>query len=67
MQQQPNFTVGNQQAIPGSEYDNLTPQQLQQLINQAHKLRTGREGRIHSTTPPPEKKHVDLTSIFGGL
>ena len=63
-----NFHVGDKTAaIPGSEYDNLPPAELIELIRAAHQLKTGHAGNLRFTPPPPPKRVVDLTSILGGL
>jgi hypothetical protein len=62
-----NFHVGDTQAIPGSQYDDLPEAELIEAIRAAHKLKTGRAGNLHYTPPPPSKRVVDLTSILGGL
>lgn len=64
---QPNFEVGNNQALPSTDFDNLSGEELQRLINSAHKLKTGRSGAIRSTPPPVEKRVVNLEHILGGL
>ena len=68
MPTQPNFTVKpDTAAIPGSEFDNLSPEALAQLIRQAHKLKTGREGRLAASAPPVETgKYIDYDAKFGG-
>jgi hypothetical protein len=64
---QPNFSVGDAAALPGSEYDNLPPDELAALIRASHQLKTGRTGNLRQTPPPPPKRVVDLSGILGGL
>lgn len=66
MSQPRSFTVGDVQAIPGSEYDNLTDVQLAQLISDSHKLKTGRALHLPSTPPPQPKRVVDIDRFLGG-
>jgi hypothetical protein len=63
---QPNFST-NLNAIPSTEYDKLSPEDLDKLINAAHQVRTGRTGRVSSAPPVAPKRVVDLESILGGL
>ena len=64
--QQPNFTT-NQNAIPSTDYDNMSSEDLAKLINAAHKIRTGHSGNVSSTHPTPQaKKYVDLDQYLGG-
>ena len=68
MSQPRSFHVGGTTAaLPGTEYDNLSEDQLVQLIRQAHKLKTGREGSIQPAYVPPSKPVVNLESVLGGL
>ncbi len=65
---QPNF-ANLEGAAPGSEYDNLSNEELQRLINQAYKAKTGKQGQIRSAPTPVEKRHVDIDAIirrYGG-
>ena len=64
---QPNFYTNLQGGVPGTDYDNLSPEELDKLINTAHKLKTGRSGSLTPAPLPPPKRHADLTSILGGL
>jgi hypothetical protein len=63
MPQQPNFTVKSN-AIQASEYDNLSNEDLQKLINAAHKAKTGREGHVRPVVAPPQKQHVDIDRLI---
>ena len=63
MPNQPNFTVKSN-AIPGTDYDNLSNEDLQKLINAAHKAKTGREGHVRPVVPPPQKQHVDIDRLI---
>ena len=68
---QPNLNnvKANTAAIPGSEYDSLSDADLQQLINAAHKAKTGRQGRVGPIVEPPAKHHVDIDALikqYGG-
>lgn len=49
---QPNFNIGNQQAVPGSEYDNLSNEELAKLINAAQRLK-GKPANMRPAQPPP--------------
>ena len=62
-QRQPNFTT-TQNAIPATDFDNMPADELQRLINEAHRLKTGRSGRVHTTPPPAPKRVVDLDQYF---
>ena len=64
---QPNFHTNIGNAVPGTDYDNLSPEELAKLINEAHKLKTGHSGRLAPSPPPPAKRHADLSSVLGGL
>jgi len=64
---QPNFTVGNQQAVKTTEFDNLDPDELVRLINEAKKLKTGKAGSMY--VPPPKPSvgtFIDYDAKFGG-
>lgn len=68
---QPNLNPIKQgtQALPGSEYDNLSDADLQALINASHKAKTGRQGRVGPIVEPPAKHHVDIDALikqYGG-
>jgi hypothetical protein len=63
---QPNFHT-NDAAVAGTDYDNLPPDELDKLINEAHRLKTGRAGRIAPAPPPPAKGYVDLDALMKGL
>jgi hypothetical protein len=64
--QQPNFNVGVNR-VPGTEYDNLSSEELAKLINAAHKAKTGRQGNVSpNLNIIPAKKFVDLDAIVGG-
>ena len=66
--QPPSFHVGGDTAaIAGSEYDNLSEEDLVKLIRQSHKLKTGREGSIQPSRPVMSKPVVNLENILGGL
>jgi len=62
-----NFHVGESQALPGSEYDNMPEEELVKLIRASHQLKTGRSGNIRQTPPPTPKRVIDLSKILGGL
>ena len=62
---QPTFYTNLPGGVPGTEYDNLSPEELDKLINAAHKLKTGRAGNLSPTPPLPPKRHVDLDAILG--
>lgn len=65
MQRQPNFSLGNDTAgLPSTDFDNMSEEELQRLINAAHQLKTGRQGKIHTTPPPAPKRIVDLDQYF---
>jgi hypothetical protein len=66
MTSQPTFYNNINGAVPGTDYDNMSPEELDQLINAAHKLKTGRSGQLTPAAPPPPKRHVDLDAILGG-
>lgn len=61
MPNQPGFTV-NTNRIPGTEFDNLSDEDLRKLINS-----TGRITVNSVAPPPPPKKVVNLEHIFGGI
>ena len=64
---QPNFQINSKTAaIPGTEYDNLSPEELATAINDSYRLKTGRQGRVQYNPPPEPKRVVDLDAIFGG-
>ena len=61
---QPNFNIAQDtNAIPASEFDNLSDEDLAKLIAESHKLKTGRSLSLPSTPPPQPKKVVDLTNL----
>ena len=60
---QPNFSV-NSNSIPATDYDRMSDAQIQQLINQAHQVKTGRMGRVSAAPPPPSKGYVDLDRLI---
>jgi len=62
---QPNF-ANIEGAAPGSNFDNLSEDELLKLINQAHQVKTGRSGRLYSVPPPPPKRVVNLDQYFRG-
>ena len=59
---QPNFQTEIQGGIPASEFDDLSPLELDKLLNAV----TGR-GQLRSSPPPPAKRVVSLDHILGGL
>jgi hypothetical protein len=68
---QPNLSNVKQgtAAIAGSQYDNMSDEDLQALINAAHKVKTGRQGRVGPIVEPPRKQHVDIDALikqYGG-
>ena len=65
MPTQPNFTVKpDTAAIAGTDFDNMPPEELAKLIRQAHKLKTGREGRLVPSAPPVEVgKYIDYDRL----
>ena len=56
---QPNF-VSLDGALPGSDFDNMSSEDLDRLINAAHQSKTGRSGRLAPSAPPPPTRVVDL-------
>jgi hypothetical protein len=65
---QPNFRT-NFNAIPATDYDRMSNAEIQNLINQAHQIKTGRMGRVSAAPPPPPKGYVDLDGLikrYGG-
>jgi hypothetical protein len=67
MASQPRNQLVEGNAIASTDYDNLSPAELQRLINEAHRIRTGRTGNVHSSAPPPQKQVVNLERFLGGL
>ena len=63
---QPNFST-NLNAIPATDFDNMSQEDLDKLINASHQVKTGRTGRVSSAPPVIPKRVVDLESILGGL
>ena len=62
---QPNFNIkADTAALPGTDFDSMSDEQLNALINQSHQLKTGRLGRVSTAPPPPQKRHVDLDYII---
>jgi hypothetical protein len=65
MNKQPNFNVAaDQAAIPGSGYDNLSDADLQKLINETHRIKTGHSGSIGPVTQPKPQRHVDIDALI---
>jgi hypothetical protein len=62
---QPNFHIAAGGNIPVTDYDNLSQADLDKLINDAHRLKTGRAGRLVAAPPPAPKGYVDLDAILG--
>jgi len=60
---QPNFSV-NSNSIPATDFDRMSDAQIQQLINQAHQVKTGRMGRVSAAPPPPQKGYVDIDNLI---
>lgn len=60
---QPNFST-KENAIKATDYDRMSDAEIQNLINQAHQVKTGRLGRVSSAPPPPSKGYVDLDRII---
>lgn len=60
---QPNFNTVNG-AVPATDFDNMSEADLLRLINDAHKAKTGRSGRLAPGAPPPAKRVVDLDAIL---
>lgn len=60
---QPNFQ-NIQGRAPGTEFDNLSEDELLKLINAAHKVKTGRSGSLYQTAPPQQSRVVDLDAIL---
>ena len=59
---QPNIPTNIQGGTPSTEYDNLSTEELDKLLNAV----TGR-GQLRPTAPPPAKRIVNLDHILGGL
>ncbi len=53
-------------AAPGTDFDNMSEADLTKLINDAHRLKTGRSGRLAPAPPPQAKKIVDLDALLQG-
>jgi hypothetical protein len=65
---QPNFSTKDN-AIPATDYDRMSDAEIQNLINQAHQVKTGRMGRVSAAPPPPQKGYVDIDGLikrYGG-
>lgn len=62
---QPNFNIAKDtRAIPSSVYDNLSDEDLDRLITDSHRLKTGRSLHLPPATVPTPKKIVDLDQYF---
>ena len=62
---QPNFNVAKDTAaIPGTDFDNMSDEELEQLIAASHKLKTGKPLNLPKTPPPTPKRVVDLDQYF---
>jgi hypothetical protein len=59
---QPNFQTAITGGIPSTEFDRLSPEELDKLLNSI----TGR-GQMRTATPPQAKRTVNLDHILGGL
>ena len=70
MPQQPNFNIGKDtNAIAGTDFDSMSSEDLRALINAAHKVKTGRQGRVAPEAQPMVKRHVDIDALikqYGG-
>jgi hypothetical protein len=51
-------------AAPGTDFDNMSEEELTRLINQAHRVKTGRDGRVAPAAPPKPTRIVDLDRIL---
>lgn len=65
MSKQPNFNVAaDQAAIPGSGYDNLSDEDLQRLINETHRVKTGHSGRVAPVARPQPGRYLDVDEMM---
>ena len=62
---QPSFQNING-AAPATDFDNMSEADLTKLINEAHRAKTGRAGRLAPAAPPQAKRIVDLDAILNG-
>jgi hypothetical protein len=51
-------------AAAGTDYDNMSEEELTKLINAAHKAKTGRDGRVAPAPAPKAVRVVDLDKIL---
>jgi hypothetical protein len=62
---QPNFQLGAQAAgVISTDYDNMSQEDLDKLINDTIRVKTGRPGRYNTAPLPPSKRYVDLDAII---
>ena len=59
---QPNFSV-NANALPSTDFDNLSDEQINQLLNQAAAYK-GKSGGFSSAPPPVAPRYTDLDAIL---
>jgi len=65
MNKQPNFNIAaDTAAIKVTDYDDMSDEQLRQLINGAHKLKTGRTGNVQAPVASPIKRHIDIDALI---
>jgi hypothetical protein len=60
---QPNFQTLSG-AAAASDYDNMSEEELTKLINAAHRVKTGRFGRMAPAVAPKAERIVDLDALL---
>lgn len=63
---QPNFQ-NLQGAAAGTDFDNMSDDELRKLINASHKAKTGRSGNIQQIAPPPPTGYRNLDAELAVL
>lgn len=63
---QPNFQ-NLQGAAEGTDFDNMSDEDLQRLINDSHKAKTGRSGNIRPVPSPPPSGYRNLDAELAKL
>jgi hypothetical protein len=66
MSNQPNF-ITKANAIPGTEYDNLSDEELTKLLNETGRFLNKKPGNFSPSKPPQGPNIVNLDHVFGGL